>query len=156
PREPAAPACLAPAATPDASCPDPERSGRYPADWPVGRCPPWSHPILAVERGDIEKLRLLGFVRMLGSGKDPEVLHDPTPERAARHHGLDRFLDDALRMFAVEDCPLAASFDAAGIAGMPVEDVVRALVTGQPHLLGVDDDDVVAAIHMRRVGRLVL
>jgi hypothetical protein len=38
---------------------------------------------------------------MLGSGKDPEVLHHPAPEGSARHHALDRFLDHALRMFAV-------------------------------------------------------
>src|SRR5262249_11854621 len=46
--------------------------------------------------------------------------------------------------------------DAAGIAGVVVEHLVAQLVAGHLHLGGVDDDDVVAAIHVRRVGRLVL
>jgi len=70
-----------------------------------------------------------------------------------------RDMDDVtrtLRMLAVEDGALAAPFDAAGIAGMPIEDAIRTLVAGQLDLLGIDHDDVVAAIHVRRVGRLVL
>src|ERR1700730_15468581 len=133
---------------PDAGCRGPETSGRR-VDWSAGRRRPWSHSVLAVQRGDIEKLRLLRLVRVLGSGKDPEVLHDPTPERPARHHALDRLLDDAFGMLAVENGALAAPLDAAGITGIQIEDAVGALVAGQLDLLGVDDDDVVAAIHMR-------
>src|ERR1700730_6885939 len=132
---------------PDAGCRGPETSGRR-VDWSAGRRRPWSHSVLAVQRGDIEKLRLLRLVRVLGSGKDPEVLHHAAPERSARHHALDRLLDDALRMFAIENGALAAPLDAAGIAGVPIEDAVGTLVAGQLDLFGIDDDDVVAAIHM--------
>ena len=38
---------------------------------------------------------------------------------------------------------------------MPVIDLVGALVAGQHDLVGIDDDDIVAAIHMRREARLV-
>jgi hypothetical protein len=95
-------------------------------------------------------------VRVVGTGIDPEVLHHAAAERAARDHTLDRLLDDPLRMLAVENGALAAPFDAAGIAGVPIEDVVRPLVAGQFHFLGVDNDDVVAAIHVRRKGGFVL
>ena len=95
-------------------------------------------------------------MRMFRSGKDPQILHDPAPERAARHHALDRLFDDPLGMLAVEDGALAAPLDAARVTRVPVENVVFALVAGQLDLFGVDHDDVVAAIHMRRVGRLVL
>ncbi len=61
-----------------------------------------------------------------------------------------------LRVLAGEDRALAAALDAAGIAGVPVEDCRRRLVAGQHDLLGVDDDDVVAAIHVRREAGLVL
>ena len=89
-------------------------------------------------------------------GEDPEVLHDPTPKRATRNHALDRLLDHPLGMPAVENGALAAPLDAARIAGMPIKDVVFALVAGQLHLFGIDDDDIVAAIHVRRIGGLVL
>ena len=39
---------------------------------------------------------------------------------------------------------------------MPIEDVVGAFVAGQLDLLGIDDDDIVAAIHMGCEGGLVL
>ena len=39
---------------------------------------------------------------------------------------------------------------------MPVIDLVGALVAGEHDLVGIDDDDIVAAIHMRREARLVL
>jgi hypothetical protein len=93
---------------------------------------------------------------MLGAGIDAQIAQDAPPERSARHHPLDRLLDDPFGVLAGEDRALAAPLDAARVAGMPVEDAGRRFVAGQPHLLGVDDDDVVAAIHMRRVGRLVL
>src|SRR5882757_980441 len=112
--------------------------------------------ILTVHRGDIERLGFLRRVRMLGAGIDAQIAQDAAPQRTARYHPLDRLLDDPLGVLAGEDRALAAPLDAAGVAGVPVEDAGCRLVAGQPHLLGVDDDDVVATIHMRRVGRLVL
>src|SRR5437763_16997043 len=46
--------------------------------------------------------------------------------------------------------------DAAGIAGVAVVDLVGLLVAGHTELGGVDDDDEVAGIDVRRVNGLVL
>ena len=66
------------------------------------------------------------------------------------------FCKHPLGMLAVENLLGGAILDAARIAGMPVIDLVGALVAGQHDVAGIDDDDVVAAIHMRREGRFVL
>src|SRR5204863_244983 len=49
-----------------------------------------------------------------------------------------------------------AFLDAADIAGVMVIDLLLQLLAGQQDLGGIDDNDIVAAIHMRGVGRLVL
>ncbi len=49
-----------------------------------------------------------------------------------------------------------ALLDAARMAGVVVVDLLVALAAGEHHLVGIDDDDVVAAVDMRREGRLVL
>src|SRR5215475_2084648 len=61
-----------------------------------------------------------------------------------------------LGMLAFEDLGGGPVLDAAGIAGMPVIDLVCALVAGEDDVDGIDDDDVVAAIEMRGIARLVL
>ena len=91
-----------------------------------------------------------------GTGIDAQMPHDAPAERAARHHALDGLLDHALGMLSGEDRALAALFDAAGETRVPVEHAGLALVAGQRDLLGVDDDDVIAAIHVRCIGPLVL
>src|SRR6516225_3738701 len=154
--EPAVGLPAALAAAPDAGSPDPGNSERRGAAVDRYRPSLMRPRILAVQGGDVEPNRLLRFVLVIGPGKDPEVLHDPAPERSARHHALDCLLDDPFRMLAVENGPLATALDAAGVPRMPVEYVVLTLVAGQLDLLGIDDDDVVATIHVRRVGRLVL
>src|SRR5262245_10579207 len=91
-----------------------------------------------------------------GAGIDAQVLHLPAAERSARNHALHRLLDQAFWVLAAENLPEGALLDAAGKAGVVAEDLVGQLVAGHLHLGGVDDDDVVAAVHVRRVGRLVL
>jgi hypothetical protein len=77
-------------------------------------------------------------------------------ERSARNHALNGLVQHALRVLALENLRGRPLLDAAGIASMPVIDLVGALIAGEHHLVGVDDDDVVAAIHMRCEARLVL
>src|SRR4030095_12797385 len=86
--------------------------------------------ILTVHRGDLERLRVLRRVRILGPGIHAQSAQDATAEGPARHHPLDRLLDDPLGMLAGEDRALAAPLDAAGVAGMPIEDAGRRLVAG--------------------------
>src|SRR3954452_7268717 len=95
-------------------------------------------------------------MRVARSGIDAQIAHDLAAKWAARDHALHRLHDDALRVLAIEDRAGAALLDAAGIAGVPVELAVGPLVAGEVDLLRIDDDDVVAAIHMRGEARLVL
>ena len=92
-------------------------------------------------------------VRMLAALVDLEVAHQLALQRPAREHALDGLLEDALGELAVEDLARRALLDAARIAGVPVVDLVVTLGAGEDDLLGVDDDDVVAAVDVRRVDR---
>src|SRR4030095_1179721 len=65
-------------------------------------------------------------------------------------------LQHPLGMLAFEDLGGALVLDAARIAGVPVIDLVGALVAGEDDVAGIDDHDVVAAIEMRGIARLVL
>ena len=111
---------------------------------------------LAFMARDVEGFRLLRRVRVLVALVDAEIAEDLPEQRAARQHALDGLLDDALGEAALEDELRRALLDAARIAGVVVVDLLVALAAGEDHLVGVDDDDVVAAVDMGRVGRLVL
>ena len=93
---------------------------------------------------------------MLGTAVDAQVAHLLAAQRAAGEHALDRLQDHPLGETALEDLAGGAVLDAAGKAGVPVVALVGALVAGHLHLLGVDDDHVVAHVHVRRERRLVL
>src|SRR6516162_5012048 len=95
-------------------------------------------------------------MRVLRPGIDLEMAHDAPSQRSARHHPLHRLHDDALGILAFEDRALAAFLEAARVAGIPAKEAVLPFVAGERYLLGIDDDDVVAAIHVRGVGRFVL
>src|SRR4029434_5196505 len=76
-----------------------------------------SYPhVLAVERLDVERFGLLRVVRMAGAGIYLEVAHQLALQRPALEHPLDRLLEDALRVLAVEDLAWRALFNAAGVA----------------------------------------
>jgi hypothetical protein len=85
-----------------------------------------------------------------------EVAQDAAAQRSPRDHPLDRLAEHPIRVLTLEDLRRGALLDAAGVAGMPVVRLLVALVAGQPHLFGVDHDDVVAAVDMRGVAGLVL
>ena len=78
------------------------------------------------------------------------------PSGPARQHALDRLLDDALGETSFEDRLGGALFDAADVAGVMVIDFLVPLVAGEHHLLGVDDDHIVAVVHMGGERGLVL
>src|SRR5262249_17379777 len=87
---------------------------------------------------------------------DPQVLHLRATERTARDHALDRLDDDALGKAAFEALAEGLALDPAGMTGVIVEDLTLGLAAGQADLLGVDDDDGVAAMDVRRERGLVL
>ena len=98
---------------------------------------------------DVEHSGLLRLVRMVGPVIDAQIAELRAAERAARQHALDRLLQHALGELALEDRARGALLDAADVAGVVVVDLLLALLAGQHDLLGVDDDDVVAAIDVR-------
>src|ERR1700748_1042292 len=112
--------------------------------------------VLAVQLGDVELLGRLGLVRMIGAAVDAEVAHLDTAERTTRDHALDGLLEHALGMLALEDLARGALLDVADVTGVLVVGLLLALATGEDRMLRVDDDDVVAAINVRGVGREVL
>src|SRR5947209_16875207 len=93
---------------------------------------------------------------MIGAAVNAEVAHLDATERTTRDHALDGLLEHALGMLAFEDLARGALLDVADIAGVLVIGLLLALATGEDRMLGVDDDDVVAAINVRGVGREVL
>src|SRR5919112_3225747 len=112
--------------------------------------------VLAVEGRNVQDFRLLSGMRMLSAAIDAQVAHDLTEKRAAGEHALHSLLDHALREAAVENELGSALLDAAWITGVVVVHLLLALAAGEHHLVGVDDDDVVAAVDVGRVVRLML
>ena len=78
------------------------------------------------------------------------------PERPARKHALDRLLDDALGVLALEDRLGRALLDAADVARVVIVVLVFALVAGEDDLLRIDHDDVVAVVDVGREAGFVL
>src|SRR6187401_2568226 len=95
-------------------------------------------------------------MRMLRTLVNAQVAQLLAAERAARQHALHRLLDDALWETAFHDGARGALLDAADVASVMIVDLAFQLAAGEHHLFGVDDDDVVAHIDIRREGRLVL
>ncbi len=87
-----------------------------------------------------------------------ESASDAVLGKHALHHfdeqGVDAGLEVLVEALLHEHlrCGLAL---AAGIAGVAQVDAVGHLLAGEANLVGVDDDHVVAAFHVGRVGRLV-
>src|SRR5262245_44186618 len=92
---------------------------------------------------------------MRGAGIDAQIAELHAPKRSARQHAFDRFLHDPLRKFALQDRARGALFDAADMAGVMAIDLVLPLLAGQHDFFRVDDDDIVAVLDMREVGRLL-
>src|SRR4051794_40275739 len=112
--------------------------------------------VLAVQLGDVELLGGLRLVRMIRSAIDAQIAHLHAAERPTRDHALDSLLDHALGETSLEDLARGALLDVTDIAGVLVIDLLLALAAGQHGMRGVDDDDVVAAIDVRREDREVL
>ncbi|SIT52809.1 hypothetical protein BQ8794_10179 [Mesorhizobium prunaredense] len=111
--------------------------------------------VLGVQLGHVERDGLLGDMRMFRACIDAEILHLATAERTTRDHAFDGLLDDTLGETALEQLARGALLDAARVAGVPVIDLVGEFLAGKHHLVGIDDDDVVAIVDMRGEGGLV-
>jgi hypothetical protein len=76
-------------------------------------------------------------------------------EDVLREHSLDRLLDGELGL-PVHQVAVRLSREPAGDPGVRVEVLLLQLVAGELHLARVDDDDEIARVAVRGVGRLVL
>src|SRR5204862_8071382 len=76
-------------------------------------------------------------------------------QRGLRQHAPDRFLDDALRMLAEHFLHWRKAF-VAHVPRVPEIALLLEFAARQLHLLGVDYDDEIAAVDVRRERRFVL
>src|ERR1019366_5642806 len=87
---------------------------------------------------------------------DTQIAKLLAAERASRQHAFHGFYHDAFRETAFENEFRRAFLEAALIAAVVIIDRLLPLAAGQNHFFGIDDDDVVAIVQMRRKGRLML
>src|SRR5438046_1443370 len=92
---------------------------------------------------------------MLGARIDLQLQELATGEPVLREHAADGDSQDFLRA-ALELLAQRATTDSTGVAGVPVVTLLVELVARDVDLLCVDDDDEVAGVDVRRVGRLAL
>src|SRR5690554_2484701 len=125
------------------------------------KCSPWcGNPCLywrALLRDLAEGvgLGLLGSVGVLGACVDLELGELCPTNGVLREHAANRLLDGARRVL-LEQLGVAGCRDAARVTRVAVGLLLRQLGAGQGNLVGVDDDDEVAHVHVGGEGRLVL
>src|SRR5579884_1492940 len=103
----------------------------------------------------VERLRRLRRVRMLGAGVDLQLRQLRASEPVARQHPLHGLAQD-LRRLPVELLAQRPRAQPARVTRVAVVALLVELLAGHAHLLGVDDDDEVAGVDVRRVLRLAL
>src|SRR3546814_5015655 len=84
-------------------------------------------------------------MRMFATDVDLQLAELCVAQRATRQHALDGLLEHALGM-GFQHLFERGRTDAARILGMPVVNLVLELVAGRLHLLGIDDDAVIARV----------
>src|SRR3989338_1492885 len=92
----------------------------------------------------LDGLRLLGDVRVLGVGKDPQLLGHALVQLVLGEHPQDGVAHHLLGLGVVEVAGLDF-LQAARIAAVPAINFLVELLAGEADAAGVDDDDVVAA-----------
>jgi hypothetical protein len=104
---------------------------------------------------EVERMRLLGEVRMLIALVNLELGGHLAAELGLGKHALDRLLDDGFGT-AGKQLDEALFTQAAGKAGVAAIHLLVALHAGEDDLLGVDHDDVIAHVDVGRVERIEL
>src|SRR3954454_5227695 len=116
---------------------------------------PLFHSPIIVGSLQFQRLRLLGGVRMLRAAVHLQLLDHGVAERALGQHALDGLLECAAGMLGLHVAEVGFT-DAAREARVAVILLVELLRAGDPELGGIDDDDEVAGVDVRRVDGLVL
>ncbi len=99
--------------------------------------------------------RLLCLVGVIRAAINLQLGSHLAAQLGLGQHPLDCLFDDLFRT-AGEQANERLFAQAAGEAGVAAIDLLLALQAGQPHFVGVDDDDVVAHVHERGVFRAAL
>ena len=94
-------------------------------------------------------------MRMLRTGIYLQVSEQRGAQTGAGQHALDCFFDDE-RRFLGQIVGRRSETLAAGVSGVTRLDLVGHFFARELHLVRIDDDDVVTAIHVGRVAGLVL
>jgi len=103
----------------------------------------------------IELLRLLRRVRVLAVSVNLQFSQHRVAERTLRQHALHRALQGAVRKARVQLGEIGF-LDAARVIGVPVVFLAKRLAARNADLGGVQHDDEIAGIDVRRVFRPVL
>src|SRR5438046_979909 len=106
-------------------------------------------------RVECERPRLLRRVAVVGACVNPQSREHIRAQRVVLEHAPNRVGDRERRVDRLRSVERAPA-QPAGIAGVARVLLGRALRAGHLHPGGVDDDDVVAAVEVRRERRLVL
>ena len=94
-------------------------------------------------------------MRVVWTGINLEVFHDPPRKSVGREHPAHRLGHNPFRVFALKNLFHRSRFYSPRIPGVPVVGLVLALPSGQLNLVGIDNYDVVAAVHVSSENRLV-
>src|SRR6478736_1244312 len=105
--------------------------------------------------GDLEGDGLLGRVRVLGTAVDLELGELLAGQRVLREHAADGLLDGLLGALG-EQLGVGGRPQTTREAGVAVGLLLLELGAGEGDLVGVDDDDEVTGVDVRRELRLVL
>ena len=92
---------------------------------------------------------------MLAAGIDVEVAVEGIAEAGLRKHAADGVLEDTLRVGGAHLGRGGLTLT-AGITGVALINLVTLFLAAEDNLLGVDDDDIVAAVDVRGVAGLGL
>ena len=98
---------------------------------------------------------LLSSVGVLGTRVHLQLLDLGAAQRVLRQHAADGLLDGTRRVL-LDHLGVGRRRQAARVARVAVVELLGQLGAGEGHLVGVDDDDEVAHVHVGGEGRLVL
>ena len=104
---------------------------------------------------DVERFGLLRGVRMFRTGVALQLLEHRVTQRTLGQHALDRLFQHARRK-ALLQLREIGFVDTARVTRMTVILLVLGLVSGHAQLLDIDDDNIVAGVHVRGEDWLVL
>ena len=102
-----------------------------------------------------DRLGLLGFVRVGVTGVDLELFHLGGSKLILGNHSLDRPLENEFGT-TLSDLGRSLNGLAADVTGVTGVDFVLFLGPGEAGVFGIDDDDEVTGVNVRRKDRLVL